>query len=49
MSVVLVNAFEAPTGQQERFLADWQHAAEWMRQRPGFVSSTSASRRPGPG
>jgi heme oxygenase (mycobilin-producing) len=39
MSVVLINAFEVPDGQEERFLADWQHAAEWMRQQPGFVSS----------
>jgi Antibiotic biosynthesis monooxygenase len=39
MSVVLINAFEVPGGQEEKFLADWQHAAEWMRQQPGFVSS----------
>jgi heme-degrading monooxygenase HmoA len=39
MSVVLVNAFEVPAGQEEQFLADWQHAADWMRQQPGFVSS----------
>ena len=39
MSVVLVNAFEVPAGQEERFLADWQHAADWMRQQPGFLSS----------
>jgi heme oxygenase (mycobilin-producing) len=39
MSVVLVNAFEVPAGQEEKFLADWQHAADWMRQQPGFVSS----------
>jgi heme oxygenase (mycobilin-producing) len=39
MSVVLVNAFEVPDGQEEKFLADWQHAADWMRQQPGFLSS----------
>jgi heme oxygenase (mycobilin-producing) len=39
MSVVLVNAFEVPAGQEEQFLADWQHAADWMRQQPGFLSS----------
>jgi heme oxygenase (mycobilin-producing) len=39
MSVVLVNAFEVPDGQEEQFLADWRHAADWMRQQPGFVSS----------
>jgi len=39
MSVVLVNAFEVPHSQEETFLADWQHAANWMRQQPGFVSS----------
>jgi hypothetical protein len=30
--VVLVNAFEVPDGQEEQFLADWQHAADFMRQ-----------------
>jgi heme-degrading monooxygenase HmoA len=39
MSVVLINAFEVPDGQEEQFLADWQHAADWMRQQPGFLSS----------
>jgi heme-degrading monooxygenase HmoA len=39
MSVVLVNAFEVPESQEEKFLADWQHAADWMRQQPGYVSS----------
>jgi heme oxygenase (mycobilin-producing) len=39
MSVVLVNAFEVPGGREERFPADWQHAADGMRQQPGFVSS----------
>jgi heme oxygenase (mycobilin-producing) len=39
MLVVLVNAFEVPDGYEEQFLADWQHAADWMRQQPGFVSS----------
>jgi hypothetical protein len=27
MSVVLIKAFEVPNGQEDRFLADWQHAA----------------------
>jgi len=39
MSVVLINAFEVPGGQEETFLADWRHAADWMRQQPGFVST----------
>jgi heme oxygenase (mycobilin-producing) len=39
MTVVLLNAFEVPVGQEETFLADWQHAADWMRQQPGFISS----------
>jgi heme-degrading monooxygenase HmoA len=39
MNVVLVNAFEVPDGQEERFLADWRHAADWMRQQSGFISS----------
>jgi heme-degrading monooxygenase HmoA len=39
MSVVLVNAFEVPDGQDETFLADWRRAADWMRQQPGFLSS----------
>jgi heme-degrading monooxygenase HmoA len=39
MGVVLVNAFEVSDGEEERFLAHWQHAADWMRQQPGFISS----------
>ena len=39
MTVVLINAFEVPAGQEEQFLADWQRAAEWMRRQPGFLSS----------
>ena len=27
MSVVLINAFEVPNGQEEQFLADWQQVA----------------------
>ena len=27
------------TARRRKFLADWQHAADWMRQQPGFVSS----------
>jgi Antibiotic biosynthesis monooxygenase len=50
MSVVLVNVFEVREGQEEQFLADWRHAAEWMRQQPGFLSSKAAPKaRPGGG
>jgi hypothetical protein len=35
MRVVLGTALRGPDGQEERFLADWQHTADWMRQQPG--------------
>jgi hypothetical protein len=43
MSVALVNAFEVPDDQEERFLADWQHAADHCRAAAASPSSSSAS------
>jgi heme-degrading monooxygenase HmoA len=39
MTVILINPFEVPEGTDEEFLRGWERAAEYMRQRPGFVSS----------
>ncbi len=38
-SVVLINSFEVPEGQEEEFLARWGDAADYMRQQDGFVST----------
>ena len=39
MSVVLINPFEVPQGQEEAFLKGWHAAAEHLRQAPGFLST----------
>ena len=39
MSVVLINPFEVPQGQEEAFLKGWQAAAERLKQAPGFIST----------
>ena len=40
MSVILINPFELPEGaDDESFLRGWERAAEYMRSRPGFVST----------
>jgi heme-degrading monooxygenase HmoA len=38
-SVVLINPFEVPAGQEEEFLPRWREAAEELRHAPGFVST----------
>jgi heme-degrading monooxygenase HmoA len=38
-SVVLINPFEVPAGQEEEFLTRWREAAEELRHAPGFVST----------
>jgi heme oxygenase (mycobilin-producing) len=37
-TVVLINPFEVPVGQEEEFLIRWREAAEELRHAPGFVS-----------
>jgi heme-degrading monooxygenase HmoA len=39
MSVVLINPFEVPQGQEEAFLKGWHEAAKVLRQAPGFLSA----------
>ena len=38
-SVVLINPFEVPQGQEEEFLARWQEAADHLRRQDGFVAT----------
>ena len=39
MSVVLINPFEVPAGQEAEFLKQWSEAAEHLRHAPGFLST----------
>src|SRR5258708_37908977 len=38
-TLVLINPFEVPQGQEEAFLKGWHAAAEHLRQAPGFLST----------
>ena len=38
-TVVLINAFEAPPGQDEAFLRGWEAARAFMQQQAGYVST----------
>jgi heme oxygenase (mycobilin-producing) len=38
-TIVLINPFEVPQGQEEAFLKGWHEAAEHLRQEPGFIST----------
>src|SRR5258708_22820672 len=38
-TIVLINPFEVPQGQEEVFLKGWHTAAEHLRQAPGFLST----------
>ena len=37
--VVLINPFEVPEGRDEEFLAGWDEAVAYLRERPGFVGT----------
>jgi len=37
--VVLINAFEVPTGADESFLAGWERAHDFLLSQPGYRSS----------
>ena len=39
MAVVLINPFEVPASAGERFIEQWQKAADYMQRQPGFVST----------
>jgi heme oxygenase (mycobilin-producing) len=38
-TIVLINPFEVPDGEEEQFLAGWRAAADHLRQQQGFVST----------
>ncbi len=38
-TIVLINPFEVPQGQEEAFLKGWHAATEHLRQAPGFLST----------
>jgi heme-degrading monooxygenase HmoA len=39
-NVILINPFEVPEGvDDDDFVRGWEHAADYMRRQPGFVSS----------
>ncbi len=38
-TVILINSFEVPEGQEEQFLQAWHEAAEHLRHAPGFLST----------
>ncbi len=38
-SVVLINAFEVPDGQDEAFLAAWERARAFLATQPGYLST----------
>ncbi|HYT46687.1 MAG TPA: antibiotic biosynthesis monooxygenase family protein [Methylomirabilota bacterium] len=37
--VILINPFEVPAGEEERFLKAWHEADEHLRRAPGFLST----------
>jgi heme-degrading monooxygenase HmoA len=39
MTVVLINAFEVPVGQDEAFLAGWDKARDFLRTQEGYLST----------
>lgn len=39
MAVILINPFEIPQGKEEDALAFWERVADYMRSRPGFIST----------
>jgi heme-degrading monooxygenase HmoA len=38
-NVVLINPFEVPPAGDDRFLAGWQAAADYLRRQPGFAGT----------
>ncbi|MEW6586185.1 MAG: antibiotic biosynthesis monooxygenase family protein [Nitrospirota bacterium] len=39
MHVILINPFEVPKGKEEEAMVFWERAADYMRKRPGFIST----------
>jgi heme-degrading monooxygenase HmoA len=38
-SVILINAFEVPAGEDDNFIRGWERARDFLRRQPGFVST----------
>ena len=38
-NVILINPFEVPTTDGDRFLSGWSDAADYMRRQPGFAGT----------
>ena len=38
-NVILINPFEVPPTDAERFLSGWSEAADYMRRQPGFAGT----------
>jgi heme-degrading monooxygenase HmoA len=38
-NVILINCFEVTPGSEDRALAFWERAAEYLRKQPGYVST----------
>ena len=38
-TLILINPFEVPAGQEEAALKFWEQAAEYMRRQPGYIST----------
>lgn len=38
-TVILINPFEVPAGEEEQFLKSWNEAADLLRHAPGFLST----------
>lgn len=37
--VTLINLYEVPAGKEEQFMERWKQAAQYLRQREGFIST----------
>jgi heme oxygenase (mycobilin-producing) len=48
LSVILINPFEVPAGQEAECLASWERAADYMRRQPGCIG-TRLHKAIGPG
>jgi heme oxygenase (mycobilin-producing) len=38
-SVILINAFEVPAGEDESFLRDWERARDYLSSQPGYIAT----------
>jgi len=37
--VILINAFEVPAGEDDKFLASWESSHDFLRTQPGYLST----------